>query len=96
MRQAQRPVSVTTKVFMSSAQHIPLGSLQVGQMARIVSLGRTNRSYREKLLAFGLTPGTLVAVERVAPMGDPMELRVRGFALSLRRGEADTVMVVRA
>ena len=81
---------------MSSAQHIPLGSLQIGQSARIVSLGRTNRSYREKLLAFGLTPGTTVSVERIAPLGDPMELRVRGFALSLRRGEADTVLVVRS
>jgi ferrous iron transport protein A len=84
------------QVFMSSAEHIPLGSLQVGQMARIVSLGHTHRGYREKLLAFGLTPGTVVSVERVAPLGDPMELRVRGFALSLRRGEADTVMVARS
>jgi ferrous iron transport protein A len=80
---------------MSSVQHIPLGSLQVGESARVISLGRADRRYREKLLAFGLTPGTLVSVERLAPLGDPLELRVRGFALSLRRGEADTVMVER-
>jgi len=75
--------------------HIPLGSLKVGETGRIVALGRADRRYREKLLAFGLTPGTLISVERVAPLGDPLELRVRGFALSLRRGEADTVTVER-
>jgi ferrous iron transport protein A len=80
---------------MSSDQHISLGRLQVGDSARVVSLSRADRRYREKLLAFGLTPGTLVSVERIAPLGDPLELRVRGFALSLRRGEADAVMVER-
>ncbi|MBL8629164.1 MAG: ferrous iron transport protein A [Rhodospirillaceae bacterium] len=78
---------------MSSSRHVSLGSLNVGESARVVALGRTDRRYREKLLAFGLTPGTLVSVERVAPLGDPLELRVRGFALSLRKGEADAVMV---
>jgi ferrous iron transport protein A len=80
---------------MPPAQHVPLGTLNVGESARVVALGRADRRYREKLLAFGLTPGTLVAVERVAPLGDPLELRVRGFALSLRRAEADAVMVER-
>ncbi|MBL8642822.1 MAG: ferrous iron transport protein A [Rhodospirillaceae bacterium] len=79
----------------SSDRRVPLGALAVGESARIVALGRTDRRYREKLLAFGLTPGTIVSVERVAPLGDPLELRVRGFALSLRRGEADAVMVER-
>ena len=81
---------------MTSPQQISLGRLQVGESGRVVSLSSADRRYREKLLAFGLTPGTLVMVERVAPMGDPLELRVRGFALSLRRGEADAVMVERS
>jgi ferrous iron transport protein A len=80
---------------MSPLEPLSLGSLQVGDSARVISLSKADRRYREKLLAFGLTPGTLVSVERVAPLGDPLELRVRGFALSLRRGEADSVMVER-
>lgn len=80
---------------MSSDRQVPLGSLGVGETGRVVALGRADRSYRERLLAFGLTPGTLISVERVAPLGDPLELRVRGFALSLRRGEADAVTVER-
>jgi ferrous iron transport protein A len=81
---------------MSTPEQISLGRLQVGESGRVVTLARADRRYREKLLAFGLTPGTLVSVERVAPLGDPLELRVRGFALSLRKGEADVVMVERA
>ncbi len=80
---------------MSSLRHVSLGSLNVGESARVVRLSGADRRYREKLLAFGLTPGTVVSVERVAPLGDPLELRVRGFALSLRKGEADAVTVER-
>ncbi len=70
-----------------------LGQMRVGDTVRVVALDKADRSYREKLLAFGLTPGTIVSIERVAPLGDPLEIRVRGFALSLRRGEAAAVTV---
>ncbi len=78
---------------MSARFH--LGETRVGDTVRVVALDKADRSYREKLLAFGLTPGTVVSVERVAPLGDPLEIRVRGFALSLRRGEAAAVTVER-
>ena len=70
-----------------------LGQTRVGDTVRVVGLDKADRSYREKLLAFGLTPGTIIDVVRVAPLGDPLEIRVRGFALSLRRGEAAAVTV---
>jgi ferrous iron transport protein A len=50
-------------------------------------------AYRRKLLSMGLTPGAELSVTRVAPMGDPVEIRVRGFALSLRRDEAAALSV---
>jgi len=77
------------------ADRLTLGELQVGDRARVVALDKANLSYREKLLAFGLTPGTVLSIARVAPLGDPLEVRVRGFALSLRRGEAAAVTVER-
>jgi ferrous iron transport protein A len=52
-------------------------------------------AYREKLLAMGLTKGTSFTVERIAPMGDPVEIHVRGFALSLRKEEASALLVER-
>jgi ferrous iron transport protein A len=45
------------------------------------------------LLAMGLTPGTEFTVTRHAPLGDPVEILVRGFKLSLRKDEASTVFV---
>jgi ferrous iron transport protein A len=50
-------------------------------------------AYREKLLAMGLIRGTEFVVERVAPLGDPIEITVRGFALSLRKDEASAIMI---
>jgi ferrous iron transport protein A len=77
----------------AAASTRPLGQLQPGDRARVVALARGNRQYRERLLAFGLTPGTALEVVRTAPLGDPIEIRVRGFALSLRRDEAAAVSV---
>ena len=49
-----------------------------------------------RLLEMGLVPGTKVSVIKRAPLGDPLELRVRGYHLSLRRAEATRVGVTRA
>ena len=46
-----------------------------------------------RLLEMGLVPGTSVEVVRLAPLGDPMELKVRGFLLSVRKDEAAAVVV---
>lgn len=48
---------------------------------------------RRRLLEMGVLPGTAFRVERVAPLGDPIEIRVRGYALSLRRAEAAHILV---
>ena len=65
-----------------------LGQLRVGDRARVAGFSEAGKSFRRKLLAMGLTPGIEIDVARVAPMGDPVEIRVRGFSLSLRREEA--------
>lgn len=70
-----------------------LGGLTAGQSGHIVGYERTHRAYREKLLSMGLTPGTHFTVTRQAPMGDPIEIEVRGFKLSLRKGEAAALQV---
>ena len=70
-----------------------LGELSVGAAGRVVGLERGNRVYREKLLAMGLTPGTEFTIVRLAPLGDPVEIRVRGSAISLRKDEAAMLRV---
>lgn len=75
---------------------ITLNELLVGESARVVGFEGASPSYRRKLLSLGLTPGVIVQVARVAPLGDPMEVRVRGFALSLRKTEAAALIVEKA
>lgn len=74
-----------------------LKDLQVGDRAKVAGFlepsSTGGNAYRRKLLSMGLTPGAEVSVTRVAPMGDPVEIRVRGFALSVRREEAEAVSV---
>jgi ferrous iron transport protein A len=70
-----------------------LKDMSVGETAIVAGYAETGRSYRKKLLSMGLTPGTELAVTRVAPMGDPVEIRIRGFKLSLRKDEAAAVQV---
>lgn len=52
-------------------------------------------AYRRRLLELGLVPGTPIEVVRVAPLGDPLELLVRGGSLSIRRAEAEVIDVER-
>ncbi len=51
---------------------------------------------RKRIAELGLTKGAVVEVERVAPLGDPMDIRVRGYHLSLRKEEASGVVVEEA
>ena len=53
------------------------------------------RPIARRLLEMGLLPGTVIEVVRVAPLGDPIELSLRGYALSIRRAEAMAIDVVR-
>jgi ferrous iron transport protein A len=60
----------------------------IGQAYKIRRLpNELNSSYRSKLLSMGLMPGTTIMVERIAPLGGPVQLRVNNFALSLRQQE---------
>ncbi len=52
-----------------------------------------NKSSRKRILDMGLTPGTRVEVIRRAPLGDPVEFKLKGYNLSLRKKEAETVLV---
>jgi Fe2+ transport system protein FeoA len=69
-----------------------LVDLPLGRNAEIVSIDCGRRLSR-RLMEMGLLPGTQVRVVRVAPLGDPIELRVRNYSLSVRRAEAAKIAV---
>ncbi len=75
-----------------SSRTCTLGDLAPGARARVVRLGAAGDVSR-RIADMGVTAGTEVTVERVAPLGDPIQIRVRGYHLSLRLSEADQVEV---
>jgi DtxR family transcriptional regulator, Mn-dependent transcriptional regulator len=72
--------------------HLTLATLQPGQHAAIVDIGGEDEIHK-RLIDMGVTPGTPVEVERVAPLGDPIDVRIRGYHLTLRKREAERIMV---
>jgi len=72
---------------MLSIQH-----LAVGQAATITGF-RDASAYAERLQSLGLVSGTRIEVVRTAPLGDPVELKLRGFRLAIRAREADCVLI---
>ncbi|WLQ15936.1 FeoA family protein [Hahella aquimaris] len=73
--------------------NVSLKDLKVGDQGRVTGFGEGGKSYRRKLLSMGLTPGVEFSVTRYAPMGDPVEVLVRGFRLSLRKDEAGSLLI---
>lgn len=71
-----------------------LSDVGVGESVTVVRLDNA-RTVALRLLELGLLPGTVVTVVRRAPMGDPIELRLRDYALSIRDEEARQIHVVR-
>lgn len=71
-----------------------LGELNTGEQGKIVNIeGRG--ALRRRLMDMGLTPGTIVYVRKVAPLGDPVELHLRGYELTLRREDASNIGIVK-
>lgn len=67
--------------------------LKPGDSARVLRFNGLEKVYRNRLMSLGLIPGTEFQIQHVAPLGDPIEIRVRGFHLSLRRHEAGDMEV---
>ena len=71
---------------------ITLKKLVPGEVAivqRVVATGALKR----RRFDMGITPGCKIALRKVAPLGDPIELNLRGYELSIRKAEAETILV---
>lgn len=69
-----------------------LNQTKVGRPVRVTRVNGTG-PLRQRILDMGLTRGAEVEVKRMAPLGDPLEIRVRGYMLSLRKAEAACIEV---
>jgi len=73
--------------FMKTLKNVSVG--ETVTVKRITGEGAVKR----RIMDMGITKGTVVSVRKVAPLGDPIEVTVRGFELSIRKGDADMIIV---
>ena len=69
-----------------------LTNLPIGATARVVAVNGNN-AIAKRLMEMGVVPGVSVRVIKAAPFGDPLEIRVRGYHLAMRKNEADAIEV---
>jgi Fe2+ transport system protein FeoA len=66
--------------------------LKVGESGTVLSVGG-EKTLRRRLLEMGITPRTKITVKKTAPLGDPIELLLRGYVLSLRLADAENIVI---
>lgn len=69
-----------------------LKNVECGQTVKVSRLGGEG-AVRRRIMDMGITKGTEIYVRKVAPLGDPIEVTVRGYELSLRKGETENIVV---
>ncbi len=69
-----------------------LSDLKPGEKGKVVSFGTTG-VLRHRLLDMGITTGIEIELVKVAPLGDPLEIKLRGYNLSLRKSEASVIKI---
>ncbi|BDU68770.1 hypothetical protein GETHOR_08710 [Geothrix oryzae] len=79
---------------MTQNLSIPLSDLQPGDEGEVIQV-QAQGQIRQRLLEMGFIRGARLRVEKLAPLGDPMELVIKGYHLSLRRDESACILVQR-
>lgn len=69
-----------------------LKDIKVGKRARVLKVGGEG-AIRRRIMDMGITKGVEIYVRKVAPLGDPMEIFIRGYELSIRKADADMIEV---
>lgn len=69
-----------------------LKNVKIGETVRVLDL-LCEGALRRRIMDMGIVKGTLITVKKVAPLGDPIEITVRGYELSLRKSDAEKIIV---
>ena len=77
---------------IKTGDKMTLTDLPLGKDARVIAVNGRSR-VTQRLLEMGVIPGVSVSVIKTAPFGDPIEIRVRGYSLAMRKSEADAIEV---
>ena len=85
--------STTSTKAQTKNQPKTLDKLKIGKKAIISSVNSMDKALRSRILDMGLTPGADVEMIKTAPMGDPLEIRVRGYELTIRKADASNIEI---
>jgi len=69
-----------------------LTNLPVGETAKVIAVNGNN-AVTKRLMEMGVVPGVAVRIVKTAPFGDPLEIRLRGYSLAMRKSEAEAIEV---
>ena len=69
-----------------------LTNLPIGETAKVISI-KGNNAVTRRLMEMGVVPGVALKIVKTAPFGDPLEIRLRGYSLAMRKSEAEAIEV---
>ena len=78
---------------LKKGEHAHLIDLKIGQRARVLGLHLDKPEVRRHLLDMGITKGTEILIKKIAPMGDPVDIELRGYELCIRKEEMKNIDV---
>ena len=78
---------------LKKGEHSHLSDLKIGQRARVLGLHLDKPEVRRHLLDMGITKGTEILIKKIAPMGDPVDIELRGYELCIRKEEMKNIDV---
>jgi feoA family protein len=78
---------------LKKGKHAHLSDLKIGQRARVLGLHLDKPEVRRHLLDMGITKGTEILIKKIAPMGDPVDIELRGYELCIRKEEMKNIDV---
>ena len=80
-------------MILKKGDRTSLNNLKIGQRAKVIGLNLNNPEVRRHLLDMGITKGTEILIKKVAPMGDPVDIELRGYELCIRKEEMKNIQV---
>ena len=78
---------------LKKGEHAHLSDLKIGQRARVLGLHLDKPEVRRHLLDMGITKGTEILIKKIATMGDPVDIEIRGYELCIRKEEMKNIDV---
>ena len=83
----------TSSINLEQGNVVRLSSLKIGQSGKVMKININNKKIKNHLLEMGMVRGTMVTVKKVAPLGDPVSIELRGYELSMRKSELAQIEV---